>query len=426
MSLAAANVRLLLSIAIVIAATRGVGWLVARIGQPRVLGEIAAGILLGPSLVGAVWPEATAYLFPAEVRGGLGAVAQLGLVFFMFLVGLDLDASHLRGQGRRAVVISHTSIVLPFAFGSLLALWFHPRVGGDTPVLSFSLFIGIAMAITAFPVLARILQESGLHCTRIGALALTCAAIDDVTAWCALAAVVAVAGASGWADTAVTVMATAGFVVAMFLVVRPVLARVGAISMPGAVAFALLSAWVTELIGIHAIFGAFLAGFVIPRGRTASNELSTVLEPVTTSVLLPVFFAVVGLSTRFGLLDSVERWAILGLVVVVAVAGKLGGSALAARLLGESWNSAVTLGVLMNTRGLTELVILTVGLELGVIDETMFTIMVLMALVTTFMAGPALRLLGQGGVAVVDGDDASPGGDSAGRGGSGFGPVAPG
>ena len=399
MTPAEANVRLLLSVAAVVVATWVVGGLVARLRQPRVLGEIAAGIMLGPSLLGLVWPEATGYLFPGEVLGGLKAISQLGLVIFMFLVGLDLETSHLRGQGHRALVISHTSIIVPFGLGSLAALWLHHRVGGGTSLLSFSLFIGIAMAITAFPVLARILQESGLNRTRIGALALTCAAIDDVTAWCALAAVVAVASSSGWGDTGATVVATIGFVGAMLVVVRPQVAKLGALSVPGAVAFALISAWITELIGIHAIFGAFLAGFVIPHDRADSKRLSAVLEPLTTSVLLPVFFAVVGLSTRFGLLDSVERWAMLGLVLVVAVAGKLGGSAVAARVLGESWNDALTLGVLMNTRGLTELVILTVGLELGVIGETMFTIMVLMALVTTFMAGPALRWLQRDAVA---------------------------
>ena len=413
MTSAAANARLLLSIAVVIAAARGVGWMVSRVGQPRVLGEIAAGIVLGPSLLGLVWPAATAYLFPEEVLAGVRAVAQVGLVLFMFLVGLDLDPSHLRGQGRRALVISHTSIVLPFVLGAGAAWWLHPSFGGDSPALAFSLFMGIAMSITAFPVLARILQESGLDRTRIGALTLTCAAIDDVTAWCGLAAVIAVAESTGWVDAVVTLAATVGFVAAMLAGVRPVLARLGGVSVPTAVAFALICAWTTEVIGIHAIFGAFLAGFVVrpaaPEDRGAAvTRLKVLLEPVATTVLLPVFFAVVGLSTRFGVLDSVERWLVLGLVIAVAIAGKLGGSAVAARVLGETWRDSLTVGVLMNTRGLTELVILTVGLDLGVIDETMFTIMVMMALVTTFMAGPVLRLLSVGGVG-ADPNDGSGG-----------------
>lgn len=388
-----ANVRLLLSIAVVIAATRAVGWVFARGRQPRVLGEITAGILLGPSLLGVIAPGAVDYLFPAPVLGGLRAVAQLGLVLFMFIVGLDLDLDHLRGQGHRAVAISHASIILPFGLGALLAVGLHGSLSAGTTLLPFALFMGIAMAITAFPVLARVLQEARMEHTRIGSLALACAAVDDVTAWCGLAAVVAVVESSGAGDALVTLALSVAFVAVALGVVRPLLARSGSIPLPLAVALALGSAWVTEMIGIHAIFGAFLAGAVMPRTGEGRTQLLERLDLVTTSVLLPVFFAVVGLSTKIGLIDSVHLWLVTGLVIVVAIIGKLGGSAVAARIVGETWRDSVTIGILMNTRGLTEIVILTVGLELGVIDQRLFTVMVIMALVTTFMAGPALRRL---------------------------------
>lgn len=378
--------------AVVIAATRVVGWGMAKLGQPRVLGEILAGVLLGPSLLGLFWPGAGDYLFPERVVGGLTTIAQIGLVLFMFLVGLEVDLSHLRGQGRRAVAISHMSIVAPFALGAVVALWIYPRLGAQADHLGFVLFIGAAMSITAFPVLARILQESGLESTRIGALALTCAAVDDVTAWCLLAGVIAIVNSSGVGDVAVTVMLAGLFIVVMLGGVRSLLAKRKPLSVPAAVAFALVCAWLTEMIGIHAIFGAFMAGMVMP-GTSSRKDLADHLDTMTTAVLLPVFFAVVGLSTRIGLLNSPYLWAVTALITFAAVVGKLGGSAFAARMTGETWNDALTIGVLLNTRGLTELVILSVGLELGVVTPTMFTVLVFMALATTFMAGPLLGRL---------------------------------
>lgn len=388
-----ANTRILVAMAVVIAATRVVGWGMAKLGQPRVLGEILAGVLLGPSLLGLLWSGAGDYLFPEPVVGGLTTIAQIGLVLFMFLVGLDVDMVHLRGQGRRAVGISHMSIVAPFALGIVMALWIYPRLGAEADHLGFVLFIGAAMSITAFPVLARILQESGLESTRIGALALTCAAVDDVTAWCLLAGVIAIVNSSGIGDVALTVLLAGLFIVVMVGGVRRVLAKRKPLSVPAAVAFALVCAWLTEMIGIHAIFGAFMAGMVMPSCSSKKN-LADHLETMTTAVLLPVFFAVVGLSTRIGLLSSPYLWAITALITVTAVVGKLGGSAFAARITGETWNDALTIGVLMNTRGLTELVILSVGLELGVVTPTIFTALVFMALATTFMAGPLLGILG--------------------------------
>jgi Kef-type K+ transport system membrane component KefB len=394
MGTAEVNARLLVVIAVVVVAAKALGWLLQRAGQPRVMGEIIAGILLGPSLLGLVWPAATEYLFPAEVLSSLSAIAQLGLVLFMFLVGVDFDPTHLRAQGHRAVAISHASIILPMLLGLGLSVWLHPRVGGDTDPLGFGLFLGAAMAITAFPVLASMLQDSGLANTRIGTLTLTCAAVDDVTAWFVLAGVIATIQASGVGDVAVTLGWTALYLLVMVKVLRPLIRARERIPLAVAVGFALISAWTTELIGIHAIFGAFAAGAIIPSDSMHRVELTGRLESTTRSILLPMFFAVVGLSTRVDLLDSPYLWGIALVVIAVAIVGKLVGSTVAARLVGESWSDAVTIGVLMNTRGLTEIVILTVGLELGVIDETVFSIMVLMALVTTLMAWPTLRLAG--------------------------------
>jgi Kef-type K+ transport system membrane component KefB len=384
---------LLVALALIVGSAYLFGEVVARLGQPRVLGEILAGIALGPSLLGAVWPEATETLFPAQVVGHLRPLADLGLVLFMFLVGLELDQRHLRGQGHRAVVISHVSIIFPFALGALLAVPLHDTLGGDTDLLPFCLFVGAAMAITAFPVLARILQETGLDRTRVGALTLTCAAVDDVTAWCILAGVLAVARESGAGPVATTAGLTVAFGLGMWFVVRPLLARFSDVPVAVAVGLALVAAWITDGIGIHAIFGAFLAGAVMPRRPGDRLVLVDRLGPLTTSTLLPVFFMTVGLSTRLGLVTTAHLWGIAAAVTLVAVVGKLGGAAVAARAMGESWTDAVTIGVLMNTRGLTEIVILTVGLERGIIGPTMFTIMVMMALVTTFMAIPVLRLV---------------------------------
>ena len=382
---------LLLATAVIVLAASAGGWVAHRLGQPRVLGEIAAGIALGPSVLGAMWPASGEVLFPPEVLPLLRSLADVGLVLFMFLVGVELDRAHLRGQGHRAVVISHTSIVAPFLMGFALGWWIHPIVGGHASTLAFALFVGAALAVTAFPVLARILQETGLDRTRVGAMTIACAAVDDVTAWCVLAVVMAVAQDSGPGPVAVTVLASAAFVAVMWFGVRPLLARRGEVPIAVAVGIALASAWLTDAIGIHAIFGAFLAGVVMPRGPGDRMVLVDRLEAVIGIVLLPVFFMMVGLATEIGLVDTAQLWALTAAVILVAVAGKLGGAGFAARAMGESWRDAWTIGVLMNTRGLTEIVILTVGLERGIISDTMFTIMVLMALFTTFAAVPILK-----------------------------------
>ncbi len=393
MSAAEINVRILLALVVVIGASRLAGWAISKIGQPRVHGEILAGICLGASLLGVLWPEALAYLFPPEIIGALRVLAQVGLVLFMFLIGLELDLGKLRGHGRKAVVISQASIVTPMVLGGLLALWLYPRFGGDANRLGFILFLGAAMSITAFPVLARVLQETGLSHTRIGVLTITCAAVDDVTAWCVLAVVVAVVESSGFADAAITIALSFAFLVAMMKVVAPLLRRMDTVPLWLTICLALAAAWITEEIGIHAIFGAFMAGTAMPRTTRVRREVHERLEPAVVTLLLPVFFVVVGLATRIDLLDGLYLWGITLLFIATAIAGKWGGAMVAARFMGESWQDAAAIGILMNTRGLTELVILTVGLELGVIDTTLFTMGVLMALVTTLMATPLLALV---------------------------------
>ncbi|MGH2785299.1 MAG: cation:proton antiporter [Actinomycetota bacterium] len=387
------NVRVLLAMAIVIAGSRFFGWAISKVGQPRVHGEILAGILLGPSLLGVISPGTLDYLFPNEVIGALRVLATIGLVLFMFLIGLELDLGKLRGHGHKAVVISHASIILPMALGALLAVWLYPRLGDGVDRLGFTLFLGAAMAITAFPVLARVLQETGLYHTRIGVLTITCAAVDDVTAWCVLAGVVAIINSTGFADAIRIIALSLVFIFAMLKIVKPLLARRHTIPVWMAISFAMICAWTTEQIGIHAIFGAFMAGAAMPRKPKIQHEIHEKLQTATLTFLLPVFFMVVGLATRVDLLGSFYLLGVTLLVIAVAIAGKWGGSMVAARITGESWQDAAAIGVLMNTRGLTELVILSVGLELGVITTTLYTIMVLMALVTTLMATPMLALI---------------------------------
>jgi Kef-type K+ transport system membrane component KefB/nucleotide-binding universal stress UspA family protein len=396
---------LILQVAVILVAARVVGMVFRRIGQPQVVGEMVAGILLGPSLLGWVAPGAFAILFPPESLPALNSLSQVGLLLFMFLVGLEFDPALLRGRGNAAVVTSHVSIVAPFLLGTLLALGLYPRLSdASVSFTGFALFMGAAMSVTAFPVLARILTERNLLRTRLGAVAIACAAVDDVSAWTLLAFVVVIVRA-GAAEMPLwlTIGGSVVYVALMVTLVRRLLAslesyflsrgRMTQDLVAGIVLLLLASAWVTEWLGIHALFGAFVIGAVMPKHPRFTHELTGRLQDVTVVLLLPLFFAFTGLRTSIGLVSGVELWVITGLVVVVAVAGKLGGSAIAARLTGLSWRESGALGVLMNTRGLMELVILTIGLELGVISPTLFTMMVLMALVTTFMTTPLLELV---------------------------------
>ena len=394
---------LLVQIGVVLVAARLVGLLFRRIHQPQVVGEMVAGILLGPSLLGWAAPEISARLFPASSLGFLNSISQIGLLIFMFLVGLELDPKLLRGKSHTAVVTSHASIVAPFFLGALLSLLLYPRLSDDSVTFTgFALFMGAAMSVTAFPVLARILSERGLTKTRVGAVAIACAAVDDVTAWCILAGVVAVVRSGTGAHSLwVTLAGSAAFVAVMLGLVRPVLARLegtfhlrGKLTqdlLGGVLLLGLASAWVTEYLGIHALFGAFLAGAVMPKGERFVHALTEKLEDVTVVLLLPLFFAFTGLRTSLALLHGAEMWGFAALIILVAVAGKWGGSTLAARFTGMTWREAGAVGVLMNTRGLMELVILNIGLDIGVISPALFAMMVLMALVTTFMTSPLLE-----------------------------------
>ncbi|GIF39561.1 cation:proton antiporter [Actinoplanes xinjiangensis] len=389
--------QVLLAAGLVIVVVRLAGWLVARLGQPRVIGEIVAGILLGPSVLGLVWPSARELLFPPGVIAGFQVLAQFGLVLFMLLVGMELDSRLLRGEGRRSAVISLASVTVPFGLGLGLGLLLYPQFGNGHDQTAFCLFIGAAVSITAFPVLVRILQETGLYHTRVGAITIACAAINDVIAWCLLAVVVAAAGAAGPAEVAGHIAGTVVFVLFMVKVVRPLLARVPHLPFWVTLVVAFLSAWATEVIGIHAIFGAFLAGLVMPRRPEWQEQVRVRLTGVVDDFALPMFFVVVGMSTHLDQLDSWQSAGVVALATAVAIAGKLGGATLGARLVRERWPAALSIGVLMNTRGLTEIVILSVGLQLGVIDTRLFTVLVIMALVTTAMAAPLLRLLSRSG-----------------------------
>ena len=403
---------LLLQLLVILVAARLAGRAIQFIGQPPVIGEMIAGLALGPSLLGAISPQTLEYLFPADSLIPLSALSQLGVLLFMFVVGLRLDLNLLRDKARAAVATSYASIAAPFVMSVALAPLLHETLApSGVGLLPFSLFFGAAMSVTAFPVLARILTDRGLLQTRIGSVAIASAAVDDVTAWCILAGVVAVARASQDATTAagreffVTILSSAAYVVLVATAGRRLLAewleaRAG-LSMTsylvsGAVILALASAWATEALGIHALFGAFLAGTIIPRrvGNLApATGIADRVEDVVGTVLLPVFFAITGLRTSVGLIVEPGLWGVFLLILLVAVAGKLGGSAIAARMTGMSWREALAIGTLMNTRGLMELVILNVGLDIGVISPALFAMMVLMALVTTAMTSPLLQAL---------------------------------
>jgi Kef-type K+ transport system membrane component KefB/nucleotide-binding universal stress UspA family protein len=395
--------RLLLASVVIIVAARAFGAAARKVRQPAVIGEIIAGIALGPSALGAVWPEATAWLFPPEVMPFLDVLANVGLIFFMFLVGLELDVRLLRGRGHAAVWVSQASIIAPFLSGVALALVLFPVLGSQRGSFTpFALFLGASMSITAFPVLARILTERGLYKTKLGAVTLTCAAVDDVTAWCILAAVVTVVRATGATGATVTIGLSAAFIAVMLLVARPLLnrlavyheqrGRLSSVALTAIFAGILLSAVITDRIGIHVIFGAFLAGAVMPHRPAFVEEITEKIHDFSVLFLLPIFFAFSGIRTELGRIESPRMWLLTGLVLLVASIGKWGGSTIAARLVRLEWREASALGVLMNCRGLTELIILNIGLELGVLPPTLFAMLVIMAVATTVMTEPLLAL----------------------------------
>jgi K+:H+ antiporter len=392
---------LLLQITVILVVAKLTAAAVNRAGQPAVVGEMLGGILLGPSFFGWLFPAAHRAIFPQDAIGALQSLSQIGVILFMFLVGCELDLARVTRNARTAIVVSYTGIAVPMLLGIALA-WLILRDFAPAGVrfLPFGLFVGTAMSITAFPVLARILAERRLTHTVLGATAIACAAVDDVSAWCILSVVVAVAKASGVSGAAVTIVMVAVFIVAMLAMIRPLVGRAagderwsGDGAFAAALIFAFVSALVTEAIGVHAIFGAFLAGVVVSANTSVRALVEDRVHALAAAMLVPLFFASAGLRTELSLVAGLRSWLVCAAIMLVAIAGKLGGGSLAARWTGMSWRDSLALGALMNTRGLMELIVLNVGYELGILSPALFSMMVLMALVTTGMTAPMLSAL---------------------------------
>lgn len=397
---------LFLQLLVIIAVARLMGRLFARMGQPAVVGEMAAGILLGPSLFGLLAPDAFAFVFPATSLDALKLLSQVGVCLFMFSVGMELDVRQVRHKAQTAVVVSHASIIFPYLLGLLLACFLYSHLAAPgANFISFGLFMGISMSITAFPVLARILQERRMSKTFVGSTAITCAAVDDVTAWSILAFVVAIVRSTSLVGSALNLALVAAFIALMVWGVRKGLPRwLGEARLAGeepskgtlaaVVCMVVAAALCTEVIGIHALFGAFLAGAIMPDLQGFRHKINVRVENFSSVLLLPLFFAFTGLRTQIGLLNDVQGWLICLLIIAVATLGKLGGSALTARFTGMSWSESLQLGALMNTRGLMELIALNIGYDLGILSPRIFTMLVIMALATTMLTGPLLTLFG--------------------------------
>ncbi len=395
---------LLAQIVAIVFVSRLFAWIFRKIGQPSVIGEIVAGIVLGPSLVGLFFPEFTAFLFPTESLGNLQFLSQIGLILFMFIVGMEIDVNVLKNKAHDAVVISHASIIIPFSLGMGLAYFIYKEFAPvEVSFTSFGLFLGIALSITAFPVLARIVQERGIHKTRLGTIVITCAAADDITGWSILAVVIAIAKAGSSVSALYTIALAIVYVFVMIKIVRPFLKRIGDLNATNTnlsktyvaifIVMLILSSWATEVIGIHALFGAFMAGAIMPANQKFRSLFAEKIEDIALVLFLPLFFVFTGLRTEIGLINEPYLWKITGLIILVATIGKLVGSALAARYVKQSWKDSLIIGTLMNTRGLMELVVLNIGYDLGILTPQVFAMMVIMALVTTFMTGPILDLI---------------------------------
>ncbi len=392
-----------LALAVVLIVCRIFGYVATKVGQPRVMGEVIAGLVLGPSLLGAISANWQATFFPTDTLAAIGTIANLGLIFYMFLIGLEVDRGQLKGKVAAATAISNASVTLPMLLGLAIALPLYKVLGPDKKFVAFALFIGVSMSITAFPVLARILAERRMIKRPVGALAIAGAAIDDVTAWFLIALATAVAASGTFGDVVKTIAEAAAFTLFMVLVVRRVLARmatafdeVGRIPsgwFAAIIVGVLLSAYITQEINIAFIFGAFIMGIVMPRHARLSEEITRRIDDFVVTLLLPIFFVYTGLRTNVGLLDRPELWLITLALVAIAIVGKLAGAAIAARVAGYDWRASAVIGTLMNTRGLTELIVLNLALDAGAISNTLFAMLVIMAVVTTLMTGPLLKLL---------------------------------
>lgn len=394
----------LLQMIVVLATALCCGRLARALGQARVIGEIFGGILLGPSVLGRVAPHASATLFPAGSLAPFELLSTVGLILFLFMVGCDLDYEHLRRHGKTATLASITSLLLPFAMALAVAAPLQDAfVSAPVDLLPFALFLGISMSITAFPVLARILEERGIQNSPIGVIALMCAAAEDVCAWALLAVALALLPSStGSSSLPLRFAALAAYVAVMLFLVRPVAKRMAArrgAATPKyeffaiAIVLAFASAAVTNAIGVHPLFGAFLAGLCFPRVPLWQESIRLRFDTVVSALLLPLFFTLTGLRTRLDLLASPQAWFWTAVILGLAIAGKIGGAALAARWTGHSWRDALTLGVLLDTRGLVELVVLNIAYDARVFSPTLFTLLVVMALITTASTVPLLNIL---------------------------------
>lgn len=395
---------LLLQIITILLVCRIFGWLFVKMGQPTVIGEIVAGIVLGPSIFGNWFPEASTFLFPVESLGNITIISQFGLILFMFAIGMELDIVEVRKKLKETILISHTSTIVPFFLGMLTAYFVYDTYADkSTPFLSFALFIGISMSITAFPVLARIIQERGLTKTHLGTISLASAANGDITAWCLLAVVVAIAQAGSMLSAVYNIAFSILYLAFMFLAVRPFLKMIGNVYHnkevidKGLVAsmflLLIISAYITEILGLHALFGAFIAGVVMPSNLKFRKIMTEKVEDVSLALFLPLFFVSTGLRTEIGLLNTPELWWMCGIFILVAIIGKFGGAMFSARFVGESWKNSLYIGALMNTRGLMELVVLTIGYEMDILPPPIFVMLVIMTLVTTFMTTPLIALI---------------------------------
>ncbi|MDR0844462.1 MAG: cation:proton antiporter [Tannerella sp.] len=395
---------LLLQIIVILTTCRMVGWVFNKIGQPTVIGEITVGILLGPSVLGHLAPGVSQFLFPPESLININLLSQFGLILFMYTVGMELDLKVIKEKLRESILISHVSMIIPFFLGVVMAYYIYDKYAYEsTPFLPFALFIGIALSITAFPVLAHIIQDKGLTRTHLGTIALTSAATGDITAWCVLAVVVAITQAGSMDSALYNILFSVGYVLVMFLIVRPFLQVIGTLYHNKEVVtktlitvmflILLISSYLTEISGLHALFGAFIAGMVMPENFRFRKIITEKVEDVSLILFLPLFFASTGLRTEIGLLNTPEIWLLCLIFIIVAIFGKFGATLLAARVAGENWKNSFFLGGLMNTRGLMELVILTIGYDLKILPPSIYVILILMTLITTFMTMPLYSLI---------------------------------
>ena len=396
---------LLMQIVVILIVCRFFGLLFKQIGQPAVIGEITAGIMLGPSILGHFFPEISNFLFPLASLTNINLLSQFGLILFMFVLGMELDMVEVRKRFFETISISHISMIVPFFMGIVLAYFIYDRYAyHETHFLSFALFIGIALSITAFPVLARIIQEKKLTRTHLGTVALASAASGDITAWCILAAVVAIAQTGSMLSAIYNIAFAILYMLVMFFVVRPLLRMIGNLYHNKEVVakplitlmflLMLISAFVTEILGLHALFGAFIVGVIMPENIQFRKIMTEKVEDVALVLFLPLFFVSTGLRTEIGLLNSQGMWILCAVFIAIAVVGKMGGAIMSARSAGENWHDSIMLGGLMNARGLMELVVLAIGYDLKILPPPIFVMLVLMTLITTFMTVPLLSFIG--------------------------------